>query len=77
MTLERATKLKQLGFEWEAMNPNNVSWDTRYAELKAFVVSYSFIPLLRGMCLFVIAVVLVYSGFVVLVEDSWTGNGSS
>lgn len=39
MTLERATKLKHLGFEWEAMNPNNVTWETRYSELVAFVVS--------------------------------------
>ena len=38
MTLERAAKLKQLGFEWEAVNPNNVSWETRYNELIAFVV---------------------------------------
>ena len=39
MTLERATKLNKLGFEWEAVNPNNVPWETRYGELLEFVVS--------------------------------------
>ena len=39
MTLERATRLKQIGFEWEAINPNNVPWEKRYSELLAFVVS--------------------------------------
>jgi hypothetical protein len=39
MTLERAKKLKGLGFEWEATNPNNVPWEARYQELLDFVVS--------------------------------------
>lgn len=45
MTLERATKLKKLGFEWEAINPNNVPWETRYNELLAFVVSLLIVSL--------------------------------
>ncbi|CAB9508531.1 helicase [Seminavis robusta] len=40
MTLERANKLKELDFEWEAINPNNVPWETRYKELCAFVAKY-------------------------------------
>ena len=39
MTQERANKLKELGFQWEALNPNNVPWEVRYSELCAFVVS--------------------------------------
>jgi len=39
MTLERASRLKLVAFEWEASNPNSVSWDVRYNELLAFVVS--------------------------------------
>jgi hypothetical protein len=42
MTSDRATKLQELGFEWEALNPNNVPWDVRYEELLAFVVSSLF-----------------------------------
>jgi hypothetical protein len=39
MTLDRATRLRQLGFEWEAHNPNSVPWDVRFGELLEFVVS--------------------------------------
>jgi len=28
----------EVGFEWSTVNPNHVSWETRYAELKVFAV---------------------------------------
>lgn len=45
MTLDRAKKLADIGFEWSTINPNHVTWETRFEELKEFVVrrcSFSF-----------------------------------
>ena len=39
MTLERAKKLVDIGFEWSTINPNHVTWETRFEELRQFVVS--------------------------------------
>lgn len=38
MTVERAKKLVDIGFEWSTINPKHVTWETRYEELKQFQV---------------------------------------
>jgi hypothetical protein len=40
LTLQRAQKLLNLGFEWSAKDPRMVPWETRYNQLNDFVVSY-------------------------------------
>ena len=36
--MQRAQKLMNLGFEWSAKDPRMVPWETRYNQLKEFVV---------------------------------------
>ena len=40
MTMERAKKLVDIGFEWSTINPKHVTWETRYQELKQFQAKY-------------------------------------
>ena len=45
LSMERVKKLEDIGFEWSAVPASHKSWDGRYAELVAFVVSVpAFIP---------------------------------
>ena len=39
MTMERAQKLIDLGFDWSTTDPRHVSWEDRYEQLKEFYVS--------------------------------------
>lgn len=39
MTMERAQKLIDLGFDWSTTDPRHVSWEDRYEQLKDFNVS--------------------------------------
>ena len=38
LTLERAQRLMDAGFEWTAKNPRHLMWEVRFAELKDFKV---------------------------------------
>lgn len=40
MTMERARRLVDVGFEWTAKNPRHLMWEVRFAELKDFKSSY-------------------------------------
>lgn len=40
MTMERARRLMDVGFEWTAKNPRHLMWEVRFAELKDFKNSY-------------------------------------
>ena len=39
LTVERAQKLVNLGFEWSAKDPRMVPWETRFRQLQDFAVS--------------------------------------
>ena len=38
MTLERAQKLIDIGFDWSTSDPRHVSWDERFQQLREFKV---------------------------------------
>lgn len=40
LTVQRAQKLMNLGFEWSAKDPRMVPWETRYNQLKDFVAKH-------------------------------------
>jgi Helicase associated domain len=40
MTMERARRLMDVGFEWTAKNPRHLMWEVRFAELRDFKNSY-------------------------------------
>lgn len=40
MTMDRARRLMDVGFEWTAKNPRHLMWEVRFAELKDFKNSY-------------------------------------
>jgi hypothetical protein len=39
MSLERVSRLVEIGFQWAIKGPRYVPWGTRYDELVAFIVS--------------------------------------
>lgn len=41
MTLERAQKLVNIGFDWSASDPRHVSWEERFEQLQKFKVKSS------------------------------------
>ena len=43
MTLDRARRLEELGFQWSTTDPRHVPWEQRYDELREFVVSYKLV----------------------------------
>lgn len=40
LSMERAQRLLDVGFEWTAKNPRHLMWEVRFAELKDFKVGF-------------------------------------
>ncbi|CAB9511185.1 helicase [Seminavis robusta] len=48
MTLERAQKLIDLGFDWSTTDPRHVSWEDRFEQLKNFKTTYGHVQVPMG-----------------------------
>lgn len=48
MTLERAQKLIDIGFDWSTSDPRHVSWDERFEQLRQFKMKYGHVQVPMG-----------------------------
>jgi hypothetical protein len=52
MTESRARRLEGVGFMWNSKNQMHITWDARYQELTAFVVSFSLMMMMMMAVLY-------------------------